>query len=136
MRKKREKKPFIPPSPTYGEALRFIENEAERQLRNIGQMKGTPHVSISLGCPVYFIQPYLYSRELHQRIAEIFRKVGIAVTWNGVGQCYLGPKEIDGFIALHRSEILTFAGKGPEDDDEPGESSGGLRRHHEEEVKV
>jgi hypothetical protein len=123
----KRRRTFTLESPTAGETLRFLEHEASAMLvrANIdwNRQKTYPGVSISLGCPHYWISPYLYSPALTDHVDGIFRRIGIISTRDELrGYSYLHIASVDEFSKAHKAEILAFLGKDLPAGDEPSES--------------
>jgi hypothetical protein len=124
---KRKRTTFDPEAPTIAETLRFIEHEASKMLARTNidwnRQKAYPDVSISSGCPHYWIMPYLYSPALNNHIGGIFRQIGIVPNIDALGGCfYLDMVSVGKFGQAHKAEILAFLGKDLPADDEPAES--------------
>jgi hypothetical protein len=124
------KRIFKPESPTIAETLKFIEHEISALLVSVKEDWGSkvtyPGVSVSLGCPQYWLTPYLHSPALTNFVDGICRQIGIIPCRDTLnGYSYLPMKSVEEFRNLHRAEILSFFGKDPGTDDEPSESFGG-----------
>jgi hypothetical protein len=123
----KRKRTLVLESPTIAETLRFIEHEASIMLARTNidwsRQKTYPDVSISLGCPHYWITPYLHSPALNNYIDGIFRQIGIIPNRDASrGYSYLSMVSVGQFGSTHRAEILAFLGKDIPADDEPSES--------------
>jgi hypothetical protein len=127
----KRKKTLVLESPTIAETLQFIEHEVSQILASVkedwGRRNTCPDVSISLGCPEYWITPYLHSPSLNNFVDGICRQIGIIPCRDSSrGYSFLRIKTVEEFRCLHRAEILAFLGKIPDAaDDEPTESFGG-----------
>jgi len=104
---KRERKPFIPESPTIGEVRLYLQAEIAKKIKWQNEWD-QPFISISigLGCPEYPVEIAIHSLSLDRQAAIILKDLGIPDALATSGS-YKNFKD-DGYLSLSYKSLSAF----------------------------